>query len=103
VGDRHGEPSSGGGGGGGSLSSGGFDLPRRTSFGAARRWTLPAARREPVRYPPEELWSEIAYLAYHLHWEFDTLLDLEHGDRIRLIREVAGLNERAWEGVRNGG
>jgi hypothetical protein len=29
----------------------------------------------------------------------DSLLDLEHGDRSRLLREVAELNERALEGV----
>jgi len=41
----------------------------------------------------------VGYLAYHLHWELDTLLDLEHPDRIRMVREVANLNERAMEGV----
>jgi hypothetical protein len=43
----------------------------------------------------DELWDEVAYLAYHVHWELDTLLDLEHGDRRRLVRQVAELNERA--------
>jgi hypothetical protein len=52
------------------------------------------------RYPEDALWDEIAYLAYHLHWELDTLLDLEHSDRARLVRAVAGLNERAWEAAR---
>jgi hypothetical protein len=42
----------------------------------------------------------LAYLAYHLHWDLDRLVDLEHGDRRRMIEEVARLNERAWEGVR---
>ena len=46
-----------------------------------------------------ELWGEISYLAYHLHWDLETLLDLEHGDRALLIEQVADLNERAWEGV----
>ena len=50
----------------------------------------------------DELWQEIAFLAYHLHWDLDRLLDLEHGDRIRLLREVGGLNERAWQGVQGG-
>jgi len=45
------------------------------------------------------LWSEVTYLAYHLHWELDDLLALEHGDRGRLIEEVATLNERSWEEV----
>ncbi|WP_433307631.1 DUF6760 family protein [Actinoplanes sp. CA-030573] len=44
----------------------------------------------------------MAFLAYHLHWDLDRLLDLEHGDRIRLLREVGGLNERAWQGVTGG-
>ena len=52
-----------------------------------------------MRYPGDELWSELAYLAYHLHWEFDDLLGLEHRDRGRLIDEVIALNERSWEEV----
>ena len=35
-------------------------------------------------YPEDALWDEIAYLAYHLHWDLDRLLDLEHADRARL-------------------
>ena len=53
-----------------------------------------------LRYPVDALWQEIAYLAYHLHWPIDDLLDLEHMDRVRMVRAVAGLNERAWEAVR---
>ncbi|MGH9187367.1 MAG: DUF6760 family protein [Acidimicrobiales bacterium] len=52
------------------------------------------------RYPADALWDEIAYLAYHLHWDLDRLLDLEHADRLRLVRSVAELNRRAWEEVR---
>ncbi len=52
-------------------------------------------------YPADALWDEIAYLAYHLHWDLQSLLDLEHTDRARLIRRVANMNERAWEAVRN--
>lgn len=53
------------------------------------------------RYPAEHLWDEITYLAYHLHWDLATLLDLEHGDRRRLVSAVATLNERALEQVRD--
>lgn len=53
-------------------------------------------------YPEQSLWSEIAYLAYHLHWSVDDLLDLQHPDRIRLINLVADMNERAWEALRDG-
>lgn len=47
------------------------------------------------------LWEEVSYLAYHLHWPLDQLLDLEHGDRITLLKQVAGLNERAWQEIRS--
>lgn len=50
-------------------------------------------------YPESSLWSEIAYLAYHLHWDLQTLLDLEHGDRARLIELVADMNQRAWDAL----
>jgi hypothetical protein len=52
-----------------------------------------------MRYPPEAMWQEIIYLAYHLHWDLDALLDLEHEDRVRLVRGVSSLNARAWEAV----
>ena len=44
-------------------------------------------------YPEQALWDEIVYLAYHLHWEMDTLLDLEHADRARLAADL----DAAWE------
>ena len=53
-----------------------------------------------LRYPTESIWQEIAFLAYHLHWPLDDLLDLEHSDRVRLIRAVSNLNAQAWEQVR---
>jgi hypothetical protein len=31
----------------------------------------------------------------------ETLLDLEHRDRTRMVESVSDLNERAWEAVRN--
>lgn len=52
-----------------------------------------------MRLPQDEVWDEIAYLAYHLHWDLDALLDLEHADRSRMVDAVADLNERAWEAV----
>lgn len=51
-------------------------------------------------YPVDALWDEISYLAFHLHWEMDAILDLEHADRVRLVHQVADLNRRAWEGLR---
>jgi hypothetical protein len=42
----------------------------------------------------------VVYVAYHVHWDLDTVLDMEHDDRLRVVREIASLNERAAEGYR---
>ena len=36
----------------------------------------------------ELLLAETARLAYHLHWPLDVILDLEHPDRRRFLREA---------------
>jgi len=51
------------------------------------------------RYRPGDVWEELTYLGYHLHWSLDVLLELEHRDRATLISNVAQLNERAWEAL----
>jgi hypothetical protein len=44
-----------------------------------------------MRPSPEELLGETARLAYHLHWPLETILDLEHADRRRFLREAEAL------------
>jgi hypothetical protein len=44
-----------------------------------------------TRLSPERLLGETARLAYHLHWPLDTILDLEHGDRLRFLAEAERL------------
>jgi hypothetical protein len=44
-----------------------------------------------MRPSPEDLLGETARLAYHLHWPLDTILDLEHRDRRRFLREATGI------------
>jgi hypothetical protein len=41
--------------------------------------------------PPEVLFSETARLAHHFHWSLDSILDLEHRDRRRFLREIDAL------------
>src|SRR5438045_220730 len=78
----------------------GPDAPRLPVCVPARgRHRGGSGTRTMKRYPAEALWQELAYLAYHLHWDIDDLLDLEHADRARLVTAVASLNARAWEAV----
>ena len=39
----------------------------------------------------EELLGETARLAYHLKWPLDTILDLEHHDRRRFLRDAEAI------------
>lgn len=41
-----------------------------------------------TRPSPEVLLSEAAQLAFYYHWPLDTILDLEHGDRRRFLRDA---------------
>jgi hypothetical protein len=49
------------------------------------------------RYPGDEVWREVAYLAYHTGWSLDQLLDLQHRDRVRMVRNVSDVDQRARE------
>jgi hypothetical protein len=47
-----------------------------------------------VTYATDQLFEEVAYVAYHLHWPLTEILDLEHGDRRRFVEEVSEINRR---------
>jgi hypothetical protein len=44
--------------------------------------------------PTDRLWEEIVYIAYYLHWSFDTILDLDHRSRAKVIEEIGKINTR---------
>ena len=44
--------------------------------------------------PMGRLWEEIVYIAYYLHWSFDTIIDLDHASRARVIAEIGKINGR---------
>ncbi len=45
-----------------------------------------------MTYAADRLLEEVAYVAYYFHWELDTILDLEHPLRVRLIEEIGRIN-----------
>jgi hypothetical protein len=42
----------------------------------------------------DRLHEEVSYLAYHLHWPLNELLDLEHADRRRYVGLIHDLAAR---------
>jgi hypothetical protein len=45
-------------------------------------------------YATDELYEEMAYVAYYFHWSLDEILDLEHPIRRRFVAEIANINRR---------
>jgi hypothetical protein len=50
-----------------------------------------------VTYASDQLFEEVAYVAYHFHWSFEEILDLEHSVRRTFVEEIDQLNRRAAE------
>jgi hypothetical protein len=42
----------------------------------------------------QELYEEVAYIAYHFHWPAETVLGLEHADRRKWVGEISAINQR---------
>ncbi|WP_170108401.1 DUF6760 family protein [Actinophytocola xinjiangensis] len=51
-----------------------------------------------MTYAPDRLLEEVAYVAYHFHWQRSEILDLEHHERQQWVKEIARINTRANEG-----
>lgn len=47
-----------------------------------------------VGYPLQTLYQEVAFVAYHFHWPHETIVNLEHADRLRWVKEISAINER---------
>jgi hypothetical protein len=45
-----------------------------------------------VTYGTDLLMEEVSYVAYHFHWPFDEILDLEHPLRRDFVSRIAGMN-----------
>lgn len=53
-------------------------------------WTLGGI----VSYPLDSVFKEVAFLAYHFHWDRETLLAMTHKERHRWVKEVSEINEK---------
>jgi uncharacterized protein DUF6760 len=51
-----------------------------------------------VTYGTERLLEEVSYVAYHFHWPLGEILDLEHPDRRRFVKEIGRINQRLATG-----
>ena len=47
-----------------------------------------------MTYAADRLFEEVAYVAYYMHWDLDSILDLEHPVRRRFIEEIGSINQQ---------
>lgn len=50
-----------------------------------------------IGYPSSRLYEEVAFIAYHFHWPYDQIMNLDHKERQRWVTEVAQINKRLNE------
>lgn len=43
-------------------------------------------------YPVKSLYEEMAFIAYHFHWSYGEIMQLEHHERRRWCREISAIN-----------
>jgi Family of unknown function (DUF6760) len=47
-----------------------------------------------IGYPVERLYEEVAFIAYHFHWSFAEIINLEHRERRRWCEEISKINKK---------
>lgn len=47
-----------------------------------------------IRHPLDRLYEEVAFIAYYLHWDHDSIMNMEHGERRRWVEEVSRINRK---------
>jgi hypothetical protein len=40
------------------------------------------------------LTEEVAYIAYHFHWQPEAILQMDHKSRLQWVQEIAKINDR---------
>jgi Family of unknown function (DUF6760) len=65
----------------------------RVRVGAERRGGV-------LGYPLKQLYEEVAFVAYHFHWQPEAVLNLDHSERRRWVNEISAINQRMNEASR---
>jgi hypothetical protein len=42
----------------------------------------------------ENIFKEVAFIAYHFHWDREAIMCLPHKERHAWVKEISGINER---------
>lgn len=45
-------------------------------------------------YPEKQLYEEMAFLSYYMHWSHEEVMTLEHAERARWCKEISAINKK---------
>jgi hypothetical protein len=45
-------------------------------------------------YPVDRIYEEMAYIAYHFHWSYSELMQMDHLERQRWCKEISKIIEK---------
>jgi transcriptional antiterminator len=45
-------------------------------------------------YPLDRVCEEIAFIAYHFHWSYEEIVNMEHRERQRWVQEISKINHQ---------
>jgi hypothetical protein len=52
-------------------------------------------------YPLDQLYREVAFIAYYFHWGHEEIMTMPHEERRRWCEEISDINKRLSEGEGN--
>jgi hypothetical protein len=47
-----------------------------------------------VSYPLENIFKEVAFVAYHFHWSRSEITKMSHKERHAWVKEISAINEK---------
>ena len=53
-----------------------------------------------VAYPLAQMRGEVAYIAYHFHWDLQTILDLPHRERVEWVGQISQINQKIADSLK---
>lgn len=48
-------------------------------------------------YPLDQLYKEVAFIAYYFHWGHEQILRMPHGERLKWCEEISRINRKLSE------
>jgi hypothetical protein len=46
-----------------------------------------------IGYPLNRIYEEVAFIAYHFHWSFEEIVNMDHRERQRWCEEISRINQ----------